>query len=577
MKITEKIQSLFSKKKEEAPKRPKPERPPLPIAQSLLASVGAQVKWHKPEGELHNADVMWQGGNFILRVWDKHPYALLVFPCCFSASQLDIDLVRSVLNRVNLESIFTRIATTTDEESGEVQCHVMASIVMDDDGEVRQTTLRDALSACFLVRGDLEKYFREAKDRSDDPEVEAANNNRDRYLIEEQAWNHYDEHVRITPETTVRFTVREMLRRIFDWQDVKQVVIRKIVMDEVEWIDGTLEGKTLDYEPLDAIVSPTGEVLCKQVTLLMDVTRNDLDLINTTSVLDQREPLAVAVMMRVTHEDEMAVYVQVTVARAAAHNGDVQPLHHPEQKGDAVTFVIARDLADSKARRAEYEFVMQDARDKLKTGHANELTETQELLLANDMANSEGYHLYWGRLYVRQERYAEALLHFLTLYEALRSRFLTLTPRQKTHFYNVAYGCGLCYARLQQYEKAFFYLDACAQAENSTYYMELINCLVNSGDVRADAVLSNAMAHVQERLNETDDEDDEIDNEMLQRTARFLNERRAYLLIEQKRWDQAEELLEMLMKDEASRDFAMNEIAHMATIRNIQKLENEKK
>ena len=546
--------------------------PPVEVARRVLEQLHCEVTWDEKEDSVNSCDITYQGGHFMLRVWDRHPYALLMYPCFYAADSTELELVRSVINRVNTESILTRVVTGITDKTGEVQCHIMVCVMLDEVSPTRVRAVTDALNSCFGVRRDFDKYFTEAKaSGDDDPELDDAHRRIDHYLLGEQAWNHYEDHVRVKPSDTARFTISEMMRRIFDWNDVESVSLRIVIGNQVvEMPDAG------DFEPLDALVEKGGTVIAGDAVLLMEVRRGGLTFFDENVALTGSEPggapqrlaTSVTAMMHVTHSDSEAVYVRVTLTHDASDCGEIRSLQHPEMKGNAVTFIIARDLADDTRRQEEFRFMLDEARDNLRNGRVEQLTDIQEHLLANDDDVNNGYHLYWGRCYARHRRYAEALVHYLTVYESQKAQFMQMNKRQRKQYYDVMYNVGMCYARLGQAERAYFFLDAAAQTNQTNYIVELINCMINSGAPLADQVLTNVSNHMQEQIEEhQDDEDGDI--EAANAFVRFLNMRRAYLFIEQKRWDEAEDLLNQLLKDEETEEFAMNELAYMATIRNI--------
>lgn len=535
------------------------------VAMSLLESLGCTADWEDNNSiGSHTANFMFQGGHFILNVWDRHNHAQLLFPGVYEADADDLDVVRSAINSTNMGSIFTHVVMNFSETQGNIHCHVCCHLLLEDDTEPFRNAFYDALMANFHVREDLAKYINEAKEKDDDdPELSDANFRREMYLTSMQAWEHTEEHVRLSSQCQATFTLREMLRRLFDWQDASVATLR-IVHD----MDITMQSDASEYIVLDALFDEQGRVVHDDAVLIMTVIRDELQFKDEPSLYPQRRPMTVTATMHVTYTDEIATYVQVTLAREAAVNGDIRTLQHPEQKGDAVTFLLGYDRQSDKERHDEYKFMLADAQQKVRAGEGSQLSHTQEILMANDDEYSVGYNVYWGEEYVRKCRYAEALVHFVSAYEQLSPRSLLMNRRQRMHFLYISYMTGLCYARLRQKEKAFYYLDAAAFANKTPYTLELINLLVNASDIRADIVINNVMNITQEAINEGDDD---TDVETMQPFVRFLNSRRAYLYIEQHNWEAAESILNNMLQEPELHDFALNELAYLATLREQEK------
>ena len=79
--------------------------------------------------------------------------------------------------------------------------------------------------------------------------------------------------------------------------------------------------------------------------------------------------------------------------------------------------------------------------------------------------------------------------------------------------------------------------------------------------------IDNLLLSINENL---DLEEGELPAEHIRSFLAFLNRRKAYLLIEKKRLVEAKELLNKMLEDPATYDYAINELAY------IQKLEKER-
>ena len=83
--------------------------------------------------------------------------------------------------------------------------------------------------------------------------------------------------------------------------------------------------------------------------------------------------------------------------------------------------------------------------------------------------------------------------------------------------------------------------------------------MVNSGDVRALSYIDQLMTQMRME-NELNDEDEEP-QEHITKFMNFLKRRQAYLLIERRQYNKAKTILNELLDDPESSDFAINELA----------------
>ena len=112
---------------------------------------------------------------------------------------------------------------------------------------------------------------------------------------------------------------------------------------------------------------------------------------------------------------------------------------------------------------------------------------------------------------------------------------------------------------MQQYSRAYYYLDTVYQLNNINYGEEYVNCLVNSKDFRAIDVINDALERIRKMEEEADEE--EGVGEVLISFKNFLRRRKAYVLIDIGKIDEATQLFTEMLDEPENRDFALNELA----------------
>ena len=190
--------------------------------------------------------------------------------------------------------------------------------------------------------------------------------------------------------------------------------------------------------------------------------------------------------------------------------------------------------------------------------------------------------LYQGKKLFLAKRFIEALPFFENAYRMMLPDFDKMKGRQKETFYEVVYHIGFCYCDLKQYDRALGYLDMLAGLHRITYTTEQVNAMVNSGDFRSMGTIDQLVASINDSL---DLEEGEKPAEhiqaflavhvhtligIVQAFLAFLNRRKAFILVDKGRLEEAKALLNKMLEDPLSADYAINELAY------IQKLEKNK-
>lgn len=218
---------------------------------------------------------------------------------------------------------------------------------------------------------------------------------------------------------------------------------------------------------------------------------------------------------------------------------------------------------------AEFKYMWQDAKDKLEKGAVSELSDEQRLIAEVVLPDVAGY-LYRGRKLYLAKRYYEAILWLSNAFGLLHSKADAMEADNQQFFYDLCYMLGFCYNQIQQHETAFYYLSFTIHLNRITYTEEYINTLIAMHDVRALNYIENIEREMEEEYQNRDDEEETLDQN-IQAFRSFLSRQKAFLFIEKGSWDEAEKLLNVLINDPRSTDFALQELAYLQSLRNKKK------
>ena len=226
-----------------------------------------------------------------------------------------------------------------------------------------------------------------------------------------------------------------------------------------------------------------------------------------------------------------------------------------------MSFVLAWDETDPTDRLGEYQRLFDSMVEKSNTGQP--LTEDETLILTTYMhRNSVGYDFGYAKWLLGQKRYFDALMQFLKVHEALkRNKDKSITEA----YLDTCVCLGYCYNELEQYEKAYYYLDIVVnyvdkQYRKPAYIIEYVNCLCNNNDDRAMGLMCYWIKELEGKKELSADE-----------TALywFLHRRIAYLFIEMKEYDDAEKLLNILTEHSETAEFAKQELEYLKRIKSM--------
>lgn len=156
-------------------------------------------------------------------------------------------------------------------------------------------------------------------------------------------------------------------------------------------------------------------------------------------------------------------------------------------------------------------------------------------------------------------RTVEAMRGFEYLHNVLKVEYtkVTASDEMEEMFFDATYELGFCLVELEQYERAAYYLDWVQEGGKAEYAREFVNCLCNSGDVRALEVIDGVMKGMKKPENP------EFAESYAYFMA-FMNRRKAFVLVSRGMIDEAKQLLQELLNDPISKDFAQQELDYLS-------------
>ncbi len=248
-------------------------------------------------------------------------------------------------------------------------------------------------------------------------------------------------------------------------------------------------------------------------------------------------------------------YMRVSVMIPNFTSPDDFHTSHSKNAPFTTSFVLGFDIIPPEKKLKRYDEIEQSLIEKSDRGEKlswEEKTVREGIIYSDDLGHNFGY----GRWLVSENRFADALIPLMKVYDYLKIAVVTDFDRLHEIFAETCFNLGFCFNEMEQYDRAAYFLDLIQGYDKPKYIIEYINSLVNNGDPRA-------LQTVQHYLSEYRDGKRQIDSEETSFFYDFLARRLAYLYVDYKMWDKARGLLEQLKESPACHDFAVRELEYI--------------
>ena len=370
------------------------------------------------------------------------------------------------------------------------------------------------------------------------------------YLAEELEHQNQNERIQFRASRDHAVILGTMLNRMFD--------IRKEDLLRLYVVYTQRDGQTGE-----AIVQPDAIWnfdLCKAIADGKHLERfyNQVTLC-VSYTLNETTDNTVLIHLKENGGDEQTRFIRASIMRTiSAEEGDVS-FSATQNQPETFSLLFAYDLTDPQKRIVEFEKKLGKAVDKYAKGKALNTDETD---LIAKIAPEAGWHYSWGHKAFNEKRYWDALLYLENAFYLLKEKWYdqTLSDEGLDVFYHCCYLIGFCYAEMGLYQRAYYFLSLVWPLDNITYSYEYINCLVHCKDPRAIQEIDGGL----DRLDALKKE--EITEE-ISRYYCFLLRRRAYVLTDMHRLDEAEELLKELLETDDRTEYIQEELDYIKRLR----------
>ena len=521
------------------------------IVSKALKALNCTGEWRK-EGDAALVRYTFQSGHFGIRIIGNCPQVELSYLFFAEAEMKDINIVRHVCNHFNINSTGPRFSYSINEETNIIDMHILTPLLLDDDRA--KDILSSAMVDMFLWQNSfirsLTDVKKEAKSSAtSDLEWSEKEVARDFFLLREQELRHQKKGAEWRQNDKEAATLKQWMDKVFGLVDVVFSELT-VVTDAVTVIND--RESIASYNLSDTLIADGAFVRQKAMLDLVFF----LPAHPTT-----RRRMTFSIQQADGCED--VLYYQVVATLLPLPSGIGRPLHSKEVQVQSHSVLLAYDLRSTKQLQDEFVYMWKEAKSKVANGEENQLTEEQRLI-ANVESVDAARFVYRSRTLYRQKRYYEAISCLENAYRLLNSNIDKKSLEERNLFLEVCYMLGFCYNELQQYDRAYYYLTFVTGVNRTLYAEEYVNCMIYLGDYRSLMTIDGILEDLHNSIVE--DEEGEVE-QSVHPFLQFLYRRKAYVLVELHRFDEAEEMLRQMIDDPESGDFALDELAYIQQLR----------
>ena len=521
------------------------------IVSKALKALNCTGEWRK-EGDAALVRYTFQSGHFGIRIIGNCPQVELSYLFFAEAEMKDINIVRHVCNHFNLNSTGPRFSYSINEETNIIDMHILTPLLLDDDRA--KDILSSAMVDMFLWQNSfirsLTDVKKEAKSSAtSDLEWSEKEVARDFFLLREQELRHQKKGAEWRQNDKEAATLKQWMDKVFGLVDVVFSELT-VVTDAVTVIN--------DRESIASY--NLSETLIVDGAFVRQKAMLDLVFFLPAHPTTRRR-MTFSIQQADGCED--VLYYQVVATLLPLPSGIGRPLHSKEVQVQSHSVLLAYDLRSTKQLQDEFVYMWKEAKSKVANGEENQLTEEQRLI-ANVESVDAARFVYRSRTLHRQKRYYEATSCLENAYRLLNSNIDKKSLEERNLFLEVCYMLGFCYNELQQYDRAYYYLTFVTGVNRTLYAEEYVNCMIYLGDYRSLMTIDGILEDLHNSIVE--DEEGEVE-QSVHPFLQFLYRRKAYVLVELHRFDEAEEMLRQMIDDPESGDFALDELAYIQQLR----------
>jgi tetratricopeptide (TPR) repeat protein len=260
---------------------------------------------------------------------------------------------------------------------------------------------------------------------------------------------------------------------------------------------------------------------------------------------------------------DKVLYVQTTFCRPTVKLERSKKGINPQP--ESLSILIGFDLKKKEETENEFYSVFNSAKEKLKTDKVEQMNYLERELIEVLFHPQIAKEFYFGKKVMSENRFWDAIEYFNNAFKPLQQKWWEdqLTDEEFQTLIECSFLIGYCYYEIGLFDKSYKYLEFSAKNSQSgyKYQSEYINCLIALKDIRSLMIIDH---NLESLTKKTEPERTEYDYEFFM----FLLRRKAFCMIELKKYEAAEDILKHILNNDPENEFAKQEIDYIKQLKN---------
>ena len=390
------------------------------------------------------------------------------------------------------------------------------------------------------------------------------------WLQRELEFQHQNERIQFRTNETHSLRFGEIINSLFD--------IRKEELSVLTINDGSLqiidsEENIWNYEFLGHYKrNEKGEYeyyregcskLANQIVLTLSYKTYDKSETDKDKSISKSDAMLIVHLQYPEGLKDKVLYVQTTFCRPTVKLERSKKGINPQP--ESLSILIGFDLKKKEETENEFYSVFNSAKEKLKTDKVEQMNYLERELIEVLFHPQIAKEFYFGKKVMSENRFWDAIEYFNNAFKPLQQKWWEdqLTDEEFQTLIECSFLIGYCYYEIGLFDKSYKYLEFSAKNSQSgyKYQSEYINCLIALKDIRSLMIIDH---NLESLTKKTEPERTEYDYEFFM----FLLRRKAFCMIELKKYEAAEDILKHILNNDPENEFAKQEIEYIKQLKN---------
>lgn len=529
---------------------------------------------------------VYQTGHFIMTYSKQdNSYVNIIFPGIGDYPIDHIDAVRMTVNRANATDTAVRFFYVINEQTNVIVLHTSVQIANTRRLSEFVLNAAQAMQDLFRLRNDFIDSVNDAIKTSEangvnDVEYSHAASQRIGYLLLEQSlefsiMEDYDSS-RLEASKVAETYVCEWLNAMGFLKGAKLNSLKAVAGDKVQYI-GTeddilkfslsevlrgIEGKDSEDPTIVQIrYTPFGNADNAGNADNTDTHAEDSGKAAASDTGGWNDMRCLTLTFSLVKRTEQADYYKMDYMVPADDTLGQTPkdLYNALKQPLCGMTVFAVNKLDEQKIAAEYNYIINDAFDKVEEGKYNELNEEQQMLINLNSPETK-YFIYWGHRYMRNQCYLQALLMFRRVWAKYDNKFIISNEADKKLYYDLCYWMGGCLYKLGLYEQAHYYLSHLDGQGVIDYAKMYLKCLRALNDENTPTYITRLINDVNENIDQLKRNGSAVPD-TLQSFLRYLHREQVLAYMDIDMYLAAEPLCHTMINNNENMEFALEQLA----------------